>query len=226
MATIISLLLGAMGNAVYDLAGWAAGKLVSFASVVRRRDRALRELHKIEYAYAISRVPTHILKLITAFAILLISTAERLADTTTHATRRTSPDTKPGTSRPVRTAGAVAIAITVTCGITVFAPSAAMASVSGSVLCLDGDVVGVWVEGESGGSGFADLEGIGEPTVTYSYNLKSYQPYSMVIGCGGTPSEWESSNRSPVLGALRNSLVCTGTQARRITYGRARCATF
>jgi hypothetical protein len=86
-------------------------------------------------------------------------------------------------------------------------------SVTGTVICESGrPVVGVWIAASSGqrDSGWAHL-GAGYPghsTVTYSYQLGNDGSYSVHVGCGGTTSDWASSNYSPTLHARSVILHC------------------
>jgi transcriptional regulator with XRE-family HTH domain len=102
--------------------------------------------------------------------------------------------------------------------------------VSGSATCVSGrPVVGIWIAASSGqkDSGFAHLGpatartdfAVGS-TVTYSYLLPHGGTYSAHVGCGGTASDWDSRNFSPLIIGRVARVRCddpAATRSRRST---------
>lgn len=50
-------------------------------------------------------------------------------------------------------------------------------------------IVGVWIEVEGGGSGWATLRGRGSQTASWSYNTRGRR-FKAHIGVGGSPEKW------------------------------------
>ena len=76
------------------------------------------------------------------------------------------------------------------------AHSAAPVTITGYVKCLPDAtkrVVGVYVEGATGGSGWAGWHALpGQPNVAwFSRTLPNGSSYTVHVGCGGTPQHWE-----------------------------------
>lgn len=87
--------------------------------------------------------------------------------------------------------------------IMVSAPPAMAASVTfkGSAVCNSGrSVVGIWVSSSDGGSGWATRSAFpGDPNAAFFTKTISVSGSSSVyvdVGCGGSSSQWASSNRS------------------------------
>jgi hypothetical protein len=106
------------------------------------------------------------------------------------------------------------IAAAVTLGIgaaaAVQAPAAAATTVKGQVTCVGNDnVVGVWIKAENGGSGWASWSA---PLVSwvanYSYSLPNGGRYQVHVGCGGTPQNWATNNKSGYVSGTNNSFTC------------------
>ena len=90
-----------------------------------------------------------------------------------------------------------------------------LVGVSGHVQCTSGaPVVGVYVETGTSVQGFASFDAAQSRSVaSFAYSVPSDHPYSVHVGCGGTPSAWATDNRSDdVMGAV-HSLVCADGQA-------------
>jgi hypothetical protein len=80
--------------------------------------------------------------------------------------------------------------------------------IAGTVTCGSGaTVVGVWVEGFRGGSGFAALTGTG-PVARFAYHLPDGGPYQVRVGCGGTPGDWRATDVSAYLDDDGRALHC------------------
>ena len=90
--------------------------------------------------------------------------------------------------------------------------------VSGSATCQSGrPVVGIWIAASSGqkDSGYAHLgpatagtNFAAGSTVTYSYLLPHGGTYGVHVGCGGTASDWDSRNFSPLISGRIAHLRC------------------
>lgn len=85
-------------------------------------------------------------------------------------------------------------------------PSASAATaVSGTVMCVSqASVVGVWIQAENGGSGWATLSGSANFKKTYKYTLPKNGRYQVHVGCGGTPTKWKTSNKSAYVSGGKN----------------------
>ena len=81
--------------------------------------------------------------------------------------------------------------------------------VGGVVICASGSpVVGVWIESEAGGSGFAERgDDIGGRS-SYSYTLPNGGRYRAHVGCGGTEQQWATNNKSDFVSGSQNSFLC------------------
>lgn len=98
--------------------------------------------------------------------------------------------------------------------------------VSGTVSCQWHDVTGVWVESGGGGSGWADWKIVrGHANITtYAAKVQNTTLPTNIrlhVGCGGTPQDWWSNNRTPstsrkggpLAGSAKLNAVCNeGTQ--------------
>lgn len=91
-------------------------------------------------------------------------------------------------------------------------PAAAATTVQGQVTCVgSGDVVGIWVAAENGGSGWATRWSSGAPWVNnYSKSLPNGGRYQVHVGCGGTSQNWATNNKSGWVSGLSNSFTCYG----------------
>lgn len=87
-------------------------------------------------------------------------------------------------------------------GITLSPLPASAASQSGTVRCfLDTSnslVVGVWVELEGGGSGWANRWELADDPQgnNWSFDIPDGRRYKLHIGCGGTPARWNTSTKT------------------------------
>lgn len=91
---------------------------------------------------------------------------------------------------------------------------AAGRTVSGSVTCVTGRAVeGVFVHANSGGGGWATLSAPSGSSsyVSWSYSIPNSGSYYVNVGCGGTPSNWASSNYSNNYSGNSSGLVCYDT---------------
>lgn len=75
---------------------------------------------------------------------------------------------------------------------------------SGTVICTNGrPVVGMWVQSSGGATGWVDNWRYSPgrtDRATYTHLFDSWgQWHRMVIGCGGTPQAWQTSNWTPDL---------------------------
>lgn len=96
-------------------------------------------------------------------------------------------------------------------------PDAQPASVDGTVRCASGaPIQGIWIEGFSGGSGFAGLSPGDRRSalVTYRYELPSGGKYQVHVGCGGTPVTWTLELRSRYVNPGTNHFLCHDNAAR------------
>ncbi|GAA1614488.1 CHAP domain-containing protein [Catellatospora bangladeshensis] len=99
--------------------------------------------------------------------------------------------------RVTRILGTVAAAVALVAGPGLAQPAhAATVTVSGTVSCEYGRaVVGVWVQANSGGSGFASWSAIpGRVNVASYSRAVSSGTVSLHIGCGGTGGSWWGDN--------------------------------
>src|SRR5690349_6589946 len=112
----------------------------------------------------------------------------------------------------------VGIAVEVVAAATLVAtlPEPDPAEVNGTVRCTSGAAVqGVWIEGFSGGSGYASLTPAHRhsPTVSYRYVLPSGGDYQVHVGCGGTPSDWDRTLRSSYVEPGTRHFLCADAEA-------------
>ena len=86
----------------------------------------------------------------------------------------------------------------------------AASSISGHVYCTDGQAVeGVWVAANSGGSGWASWGVAGSTDYAwFSYTLPNGGSYSVHVGCGGSPSRWNTANYSVTVSASGYEFWC------------------
>src|SRR5690349_6350669 len=98
-------------------------------------------------------------------------------------------------------------------------PAAAATTVSGTVMCVtQRGVVGVWIQAESGGSGWATRTNINGYTQSYRYSLPNGGRYQVHVGCGGSPSAWQTTNRSGYVSGSYNSFTCYDTPSAYYMY--------
>lgn len=78
------------------------------------------------------------------------------------------------------------------------------------VSCLSGArVVGVWVEAERGGSGWAESTGEnGDDKDAYRYRLEFGGEFHANIGCGGNSGDWKISAQSGSKANTQRTLEC------------------
>ena len=70
-------------------------------------------------------------------------------------------------------------------------PAGASTPIYGTVYCADGlNVVGVWIQAASGGSGFATYQA-GTAMSAYHYTLPYGGWWTVHVGCGGSTSSWK-----------------------------------
>jgi len=85
-------------------------------------------------------------------------------------------------------------------------------TVTGSVRCSSGAaVVGVWVEGRSGGSWWADdftPLTTNPSTASFVKLLPHGGQYQVRIGCGGTPADWRTTNYSQYVDDGHHDFIC------------------
>lgn len=74
-------------------------------------------------------------------------------------------------------------------------PAGAATRISGTVWCNADQVVGVWIQASSGGSGWASWASLGTDTnqASYSYSLPNGGAWTVHVGCSGSPSHWQYS---------------------------------
>ncbi|MFJ5035805.1 chitinase [Streptomyces sp. NPDC088560] len=83
--------------------------------------------------------------------------------------------------------------------------------ITGQLYCESGrPIVGVWVQtAKSGDSRFAAWRGIGDgATADWWTDLPSNEPYSLHVGCGGTPGQWATENKTQGYSGHHNSFNC------------------
>lgn len=90
------------------------------------------------------------------------------------------------------------------------APATAATTVRGQVTCVGNyDVVGIWIKAEEGGSGWASWEApVASWVANYSYSLPNGGRYQVHVGCGGTPQNWATNNKSSYVSGTNNSFTC------------------
>jgi hypothetical protein len=113
--------------------------------------------------------------------------------------------------RQILLAAALAAELSVITALWLTLPQPHSRSVAGSVRCASGSpVVGVWVEGRSGGSWFAELNW-SDPSrsvARYTYLLPSGGQYQVRVGCGGSSGDWGTTSYSPFVDDARRDFVC------------------
>lgn len=81
-------------------------------------------------------------------------------------------------------------------GLSCFVAVSPASAGSGNVMCANqATVVGVWVDVNGGTDGWATRTGSGY-SQGWSYNTQG-KSYSLHVGCGGTPQNWASNNKTP-----------------------------
>jgi hypothetical protein len=133
------------------------------------------------------------------------------------ASHRRAPTTGPSRTQRWRRRGVVIAAALLAGGGTAVgfaaaggnSPAAAPKTVSGVVVCESGAaVVGVWVQAPvSSDSGWAQQMKVGANRARYEYSLHG-SSYAVHVGCGGTPTQWASDNRSAFVPVGAHSFVC------------------
>lgn len=80
----------------------------------------------------------------------------------------------------------------------------------GIVRCSSGArVQGIWVEGFSGGSQFADLSAADTAsTIRYRYRLPYGGKYQLRVGCGGSGGDWKVTAYSTYVDGPEHSFTC------------------
>lgn len=88
-------------------------------------------------------------------------------------------------------------------------PAAAASTIGGTVMCAGSTpVVGVWIDQSSGTDGWAQRWSTGAAHENaWRYYNSNGGSYRVVVGCGGTPQYWGSSNRSNFVSGWR-SFTC------------------
>jgi len=84
-------------------------------------------------------------------------------------------------------------------------------TIHGQIGCINNaSPVGVWIEARSSTSGWAShevpIELGGLSKVNYSYTLDHGGPYSVHVGCGGTPEHWATDLRSEYVSGSQDFL--------------------
>jgi len=74
-------------------------------------------------------------------------------------------------------------------------PALAATSLKGRIVCTTGRVVGMWVDTNAGGAGWASWTATSDPYIaTYSKGIPSGATrISVTAGCGGSPASWGGS---------------------------------
>ncbi len=73
------------------------------------------------------------------------------------------------------------------------------------------NLVGVWIDAKSGGSGWATRTAVNNYTANYRYSLPNGGNYAVNVGCGGTPQNWATNNKSNAHGGTTNNFTCYDT---------------
>ena len=93
-------------------------------------------------------------------------------------------------------------------------------TVTGSARCSSGaPVVGVWVEGRSGGSWWADdfIPKTTDPsTASFVKLLPHGGQYQVRVGCGGTRADWRTTNYSQYVDEGHHDFICDDPNTREI----------
>ena len=112
-----------------------------------------------------------------------------------------------------RIAGATGVVVASLAGVTATAGQASAATyVRGQVMCADQrPVVGVWIVAANGGSGWATRSNINGYTQNYAFSLPRGGNYAVNVGCGGSPSNWATNNKSSYVSGSYNSFTCYDT---------------
>jgi hypothetical protein len=78
------------------------------------------------------------------------------------------------------------------------------------ISCLSGArIVGVWVEAERGGSGWAEPIGTSRgDQSSYRYRLDFGGPFQVNIGCGGNSGDWKIGAQSSSTTETQRTLEC------------------
>jgi hypothetical protein len=89
-------------------------------------------------------------------------------------------------------------------------PADAAVGISGQVQCVDElSVEGVWIQANSGGSGFAALRNVNGYTKNFSFALPHGGAWTVHVGCGGSPSAWRyTPNGKSTTTATYKSWLC------------------
>lgn len=113
-----------------------------------------------------------------------------------------------------QTSGVVVPDAPITSGL----PSDTAAAIRGTVTCASGsEIVGVWIEAEAGGSGFAQRSNGGGGRSDFEFTLASGGRYRIEVGCGGTEQQWATNSQSPFVDGSQHSFVCDDSAANEQT---------
>jgi len=101
------------------------------------------------------------------------------------------------------------------------APSAYAVSgtISGTVECVyaNNTVNGIHVDVATGTDGFASWTSTGPSSASFTYNLsQNTSSYFINVGCGGSPSSWGATFRSPTLTGKNYNLYCVTTGGQKV----------
>lgn len=106
-----------------------------------------------------------------------------------------------------RCLGMIVLAGALCAGLVTTNSGVASAANGGTAMCANqANVVGVWVNVSGGRSGWATRRGSGF-SQSWSYNTQG-RPYSLTVGCGGTPAKWAASTSTPSYSTTWSNVVC------------------
>jgi hypothetical protein len=96
------------------------------------------------------------------------------------------------------------------------AEAAGATRVTGVVTCINGGVVGVWIQGETSTSGWASwtmpqIAG-GLSKAAFSYTLNRGGRYQVHVGCGGNSKNWGVDAKSVYVTGSGKSFNCNNIQ--------------
>ncbi|HEV2638839.1 MAG TPA: hypothetical protein VGX23_27075 [Actinocrinis sp.] len=87
-------------------------------------------------------------------------------------------------------------------------PTGKPVNIGGQLTCSSGNSIeGVWVSAATG-SGYAPWEGASNNVDKYWYTLPVSEPYSIHVGCGGTPQSWAVACIGPQVTQPADSFEC------------------
>lgn len=111
------------------------------------------------------------------------------------------------TQRVRRILGMLGLSVALAGGVVTITTGTASAATSGRVMCVNqAPVVGVWVNVSGGRSGWATRYGSGY-SQSWAYNTQG-RPYSLTVGCGGTPARWAASTSTPYYSTSWSNISC------------------